>query len=277
VLGVRRAAVAAAAFALVALVAGGCGDRSTLDVTFDDGGVEGSLPPGCGDGLCNGTETCTTCSADCGVCSTCGDHVCEATESCTSCPQDCGVCATCGDGYCNGDETCENCAADCGTCQSCGDGKCQAPVEDCYTCPADCGKCMGCGDGTCSASETCASCPQDCGPCAVCGNGKCESPYETCVNCPQDCGQCTTISCFEILTCAFGCIDLSSNPPAFSLTCVGDCVARGCASAGYFADQAVDCFIANIGSCNPVSFNCLTSKCSGPVNACLGSTCPAGM
>ena len=74
---------------------------------------------------------------------------------------------------------------------------------------------------------------------------------------------------------AFGCIDLSGNPPSFSLTCVGDCVARGCASSGYFADQAVDCFIANIDKCMPISFTCLENACSGPVAACLGSTCPA--
>lgn len=131
----------------------------------------------------------------------------------------------------------------------------------------------GCGDGICTATETCASCEQDCGPCAVCGNGVCQMPYETCVNCPQDCGQCTTVSCLEILTCSFECVDLSVSPPLFSLTCAGDCVARGCPSAGYFADQAVMCFEDNLDKCQPLSLSCLESQCQGAVTACLGSTC----
>ncbi|MFZ2603749.1 MAG: dockerin type I repeat-containing protein, partial [Candidatus Omnitrophota bacterium] len=32
-----------------------------------------SLPPSCGDGSCNGTETCSSCPQDCGTCSNKGD------------------------------------------------------------------------------------------------------------------------------------------------------------------------------------------------------------
>lgn len=54
-------------------------------VTFDG--------PVCGDGACNGAETCGTCAKDCGPCPTCGDHACNGKETCSTCPTDCGACA----------------------------------------------------------------------------------------------------------------------------------------------------------------------------------------
>lgn len=46
----------------------------------------------CGDNLCNGAETCSTCSDDCGVCPFCGDDICNAEETCSTCSSDCGEC-----------------------------------------------------------------------------------------------------------------------------------------------------------------------------------------
>lgn len=49
----------------------------------------------CGDGSCNGGETCSSCSSDCGVCpptTYCGDGVCNGGETCSSCSTDCGTC-----------------------------------------------------------------------------------------------------------------------------------------------------------------------------------------
>jgi len=47
----------------------------------------------CGDGTCNGTETCSNCPADCGACApVCGDGTCNGTETCSSCQTDCGAC-----------------------------------------------------------------------------------------------------------------------------------------------------------------------------------------
>ncbi len=47
----------------------------------------------CGDRVCNGTETCSSCPKDCGICPpACGDGVCNGTETCSSCPKDCGIC-----------------------------------------------------------------------------------------------------------------------------------------------------------------------------------------
>jgi hypothetical protein len=274
--------------ALVAVVAAGCG-RSALDLEEigegglptegggPEAGTDSSKPPHCGDGTCDDGETCTTCSADCGLCPGCGDGMCDDGETCSSCPQDCGLCATCpGDGKCDGAKTCENCAQVCGFCATCGDGVCSAPTETCYTCPKDCGKCPGCGDGTCGPNETCASCPQDCGVCAYCGDGVCEKPYETCVNCPQDCGMCPIISCAMELTCALGCFNGATNPPMISISCIGDCISTGCPAAQSLADQAVNCFIDNIGTCGGLSISCLMSACMGPVDACLSETCPPG-
>lgn len=47
----------------------------------------------------------------------CGDSICEGAETCSSCTLDCGECTIyCGDGLCNGDETCSTCLSDCGAC-----------------------------------------------------------------------------------------------------------------------------------------------------------------
>lgn len=61
--------------------------------------IQGAVPPQpvCGDDLCNGLETCSTCSIDCGACLSttlpvCGDTYCEGLETCSNCPIDCGSC-----------------------------------------------------------------------------------------------------------------------------------------------------------------------------------------
>ena len=66
----------------------------------------------CGDGSCNGGETCSSCSRDCGRCTTnpppptvqppprtptppppCdGDNICDPGETCSSCPNECSTC-----------------------------------------------------------------------------------------------------------------------------------------------------------------------------------------
>lgn len=129
----------------------------------------------------------------------------------------------------------------------------------------------------CNGNETCASCIQDCGPCSVCPNKKCETPFENCANCPQDCGKCQINDCMGMVTCAFGCIKFNQIPPQFSLSCVADCVDRGCAKAKYFADQVVNCAIAHIGSiinCPGGNFlTCLQGVCGSEIRACLNTTC----
>src|SRR5581483_2634830 len=72
--------------------------------------------PKCGDGICNGAETCSSCPHDCHGC-VCGDQICGRNENCGSCPADCGACPVCGDHKCNGGEDCASCSGDCGACQ----------------------------------------------------------------------------------------------------------------------------------------------------------------
>ena len=78
------------------------------------------VAPRCGDGACNGTETCSSCSGDCGSCAPrCGDGTCSGGENCSSCAGDCGTCPvvpSCGDGACSRTESCSSCAGDCGAC-----------------------------------------------------------------------------------------------------------------------------------------------------------------
>lgn len=72
----------------------------------------------CGDGSCSiASENCQTCSQDCGNCPVlCGDSICDATETCGSCPADC-PCPKCGDGKCDAaTENCQSCPGDCGAC-----------------------------------------------------------------------------------------------------------------------------------------------------------------
>lgn len=106
----------------------GAGNTGSGPATTGNGGsgaTGGSGPttgssggPSCGDGACNGGETCQTCEADCGAC--CGNGTCDGGEMCDTCPADCGMCGPmCGDGACNGAETCETCASDCGACDTC--------------------------------------------------------------------------------------------------------------------------------------------------------------
>lgn len=55
----------------------------------------------CGDGVCRScvygsSETCSTCSLDCGSCAGfCGDDLCAELETCSNCPGDCGACTGC--------------------------------------------------------------------------------------------------------------------------------------------------------------------------------------
>jgi uncharacterized protein YkwD len=98
----------------------------------------GPCEPVCGDGTCEaaGTppESWGAGAADCGPCTSCGDGACNGGETCESCAGDCGPCGpTCGDGTCDPGETQENCASDCGSptgCQGSGDATTGLDAEE---------------------------------------------------------------------------------------------------------------------------------------------------
>lgn len=75
----------------------------------------------------------------------CGDNTCEGPESCSNCSADCGLCPYCGDGTCNGSETCTTCPGD--NCCNCNfNGYCEPGSENEDNCPTDCcGAAIFCG------------------------------------------------------------------------------------------------------------------------------------
>ena len=140
------------------LIAGSPGRNAASD-GLDMGIIPGSVaPPVCGDGVCSGGETCSSCSSDCGVCPVCTDNDGDGygnpgSSACSAGPQlDCndgnaginpGATEICGNGI---DENCSGSDLACGP--TCGDGTCDAG-ESCSTCSLDCGACpTGCTDGT---------------------------------------------------------------------------------------------------------------------------------
>jgi uncharacterized alpha/beta hydrolase family protein len=163
----------------------------------------------CGDSICQNGEM-GNCYKDCYWC---GDGYCDGNDSCENCPIDCGSCNEsdyCGNGICTPEKCKEGCTKDCKV-SNCIDNICETRIgENCLN-SADCScgigeycdssdfTCKGsyCGNGLCDANESCGNCA-DC-VCDIlkkctndscqtfCGNGVCEKS-ETKESCPADCG-----------------------------------------------------------------------------------------
>ncbi|MBK8257306.1 MAG: hypothetical protein IPK82_32110 [Polyangiaceae bacterium] len=182
----------------------------------------------CGDLVCDmASEDCMSCPADCGICSSsssgggsCGDGTCDGGETCLSCAADC----CCGNGICDiATEDCMTCPQDC-MCGSsgagggavCGNTFCESPDEDCATCPVDCGACM-CGSHPgveCDSQGTCST---------GSGNGCCRLPggNESCTvpfMCTQGSGK--HYACDEKSDCAGG---VCCSPLTGGATCKASC------------------------------------------------------
>lgn len=69
----------------------------------------------CGDQICEGSESCSNCTTDCGACPYCGDGSCNGTEYCVTCATDCGACGCNFNGVCEWNETTESCSDCCGS------------------------------------------------------------------------------------------------------------------------------------------------------------------
>jgi hypothetical protein len=79
-------------------------------------------------------------------------------------------------------------------------------------------------------------------------------------------------SCLDVVTCAFGCIDLNQNPPQFSVTCVANCVSQGCADVQFFVDQVLNCAVMHLPDCGG-DFGCIQQACDSEIAACIGASC----
>ena len=233
------------------------------------GGASGSTTTAvCGNGVCQGSESCDSCPADCGTCSSCGHSECTTgtalADTCTSCSAT--ICTQHRPSCCSGawDASCVDLAAQlcpevCGSQPLCGDGSCQTTGgETCVNCPADCGVCgASCGDGSCqpSAGETCSNCPGDCGSCS-CTHSTCATGDAM----DAACSQCTQIVCPLRPSCCeqqwdSACVQLATA------NCAGGCGQGTCGD----------------GKCNYPQENC--SSCSpdcGGCGACAHSGCTAG-
>ncbi len=240
----------------------------------------------CGDGLCSGGESFSTCAEDCDI--LCGDGVCDEGETSDFCPMDCPVPPYCGDGVCNGDETVSSCFDDC-------------PVQP-Y-----------CGDGICNGDETVSSCFDDCRPPPECGDGFTEGDevcdgadlgVETCTSqgfisgalaCLADCSGYDTAACLncgnsliDIPEVCDGtdmagqnCMSLGLGFNTGELTCLADCTdydTSGCDTVPCTDLSQLDCRIC---TCQQYSSSCnwfadrMAYECyCGPGSTCL-SDCAA--
>ncbi len=131
-----------------------------------------STGPGCGDGSCDGGETCSSCPDDCGPCGTgdcckaqSGPGCQDAAIAACVCADDSYCCSTKWDSVCAGEVTELGCGS-CGGTGGCGDGSCSGG-ETCEDCPDDCGYCQGTGD--CCAAQTGPGCGDAAVSSCVCG------------------------------------------------------------------------------------------------------------
>lgn len=209
----------------------------------------------CGDGVCNGRETCSSCSADCGRCAaSCGDGACNGGEDCGSCPRDCGACApSCGNRACDGGETCTSCPQDCRACP----------------CPSGQSRCSGTCVDTATDRNNCGACATSCPASASCRSGAC---------------QCTNTS---LRLCGARCVDLQNdvancgscgNACASGQMCTqGRCSAvTGCRTANQ--NCAGDCCAGLNCGATPYGYYCSTAPCGAQGQACCHSSrCNAGL
>ena len=239
----------------------------------------------CGDGACNGEETCETCDVDCGACPECGDGECNGVEGCDTCADDCGACegdccdlgetpgcddaditacVCAADDFCCAaawDELCVQAAYDgCGCVAECGDGVCDAFAEDCGTCEADCGACP---PDCCEANGT-PQCEDELCTASVCAIDPfcCESQWDgLCADCAMGAPGVDGVDCAEAgLDCPCGYI-----PPVCG---DGQCTTgESCESC---EEDCGACPFCGDGTCDPDE-DCVT--CADDCTTCEGDCC----
>ena len=231
-------------------------------------GASCGLPEGCGDGVCEGEESATTCCVDC-----------KCTNGFQCISNQCVVAPSCGDGACQPGqgENCESCV-DC----ACTGGEVCSPDGECCTQKCDestiCGP-DGCGTscGACADGKLCSG-----GQCvgeSICGDGFCDQPHgESCANCSADCTCPTGTQCLPNGTC---CEPTCSGKHCGTDGCTGACgscldgalcvdnlciIQEGCGNLDCEPDEGEGC-----DSC-PQDCGCEAEEiCTGAGDCCLAS------
>ena len=250
----------------------------------------------CGDGACNGSETCSSCAPDCGACNQayCGDGACNGLEFCGTCAADCGACPVlCGDIMCKTGEKCEAGACIEDVCVAQCDGKQCGPDG----CDGICGSCqqgMSCQDGVCvdgpcepaCSGKQCGSdgCGGSCGACqqgwscqgGVCAEGPCE-PVCAGKQCGPDgcdgsCGSCAQ---------GWSCVNSVCKEDTCQPVCSGkQCGPDGCGGSCGTCAQGLTCKdgVCATGPCEAScgGKECGDDGCGGSCGSCgWGEVCNA--
>ncbi len=238
-----------------------------VDVPHDVG-------PVCGDSMCNGEETCSSCPRDCGPCPpddvppalVCGDRICSASreETCSSCPSDCGPCPPVDvppTDPCATLATCSTCAAaatslGCGWCSNagrCAAGSTTGPTSTISGCSTSAGTWVR-STSTCGGTTTSVT-----AACTVAASGT-----------TRDCGWRTgsTFTCTPGRLTTVGCNSTADTTNTLCSptigACVGDPVLRVCpGSAPCTSTSALVATNGNpddeCGTCPVVQVTCPTS------------------
>ncbi|MFH0936280.1 MAG: hypothetical protein V1815_01215 [Candidatus Woesearchaeota archaeon] len=233
----------------------------------------------------------------------CGDKICQASESCSTCSVDCGTCVEICTNECsiNGTKQCYNS----NYYQICGNYDIDTCLE--WSNSISCGSGQTCVNGNCICAPNCLNktcgndgCGGSCGTCSIgsyCSNGNCvlnqTCTPATCSSLGKQCGSWSdgcgvTLNCGTCssgYTCSNGACIISQNQ-----TCTPSCVGKICGSdgcggscgtcsqQGQTCNSNGQCVLNGIvcATCSTLRFNCGTwsDRCGNTLNC--GDTCPSG-
>ena len=221
-----------------------------LECGSDSGCFEGTGPE-CGDGECNGDESCGGCAEDCGPCG--GGGCCEGNDGVGCEDPDCEAAVCAEDSYCcdvNWDGICADLASE--ICGGCGGG---GPV---------------CGDGVCEDGEACL---EDCEQVAVgCLVDNCNA--QQCLNNPNCFAGLQCLSGCDEEECAIECIDGLPGPVQQTLIGLIECGSdAGCFEGGedpVCGDGVCEEGEVCLEDCEQQVVGCLVDNCDA--ESCLNNT-----
>jgi hypothetical protein len=216
----------------------------------------GTTAPTCGDGECDASEACGSCTEDCGACPE-ADSCCAAHDATGCSDVECAA-SVCGEN--------PSCCAD-----SWGEVCAELALEVCDICsdePVD-----TCGDGVCQGSESDTDCPEDCmggEPTSCiednCSLGQCLD-FDDCaktVDCMNDC---------DDVACAEGCLEDTAGAMLQLLDAALACgTESGCFEGGTQTPPTDDCLTSSCDSGNCGDF----PECAEALNcmdACSTKAC----